>query len=68
LWCLRTYQGTPALYRSSRENGGWSAPELVVSTFAGEPTLDAQGNLYFVHHYYKDNVMLEADLYVAHKK
>ena len=68
LWFTRTYQGTPAIYRSLREDGSWSAPELVVSTFAGEPTLDAQGNLYFVHHYYKDNVMLEADLYVAYKQ
>ena len=42
--------------------------ELIVSRFAGEPTLDAQGHLYFVHHYYDDGVMLEVDIYVAHRR
>jgi hypothetical protein len=36
-----------------------------VDHFAGEPTLDAQGNLYFVHHFYRDGVMIEADIYTA---
>jgi hypothetical protein len=40
----------------------------MVSSFAGEPTLDAQGNLYFVHHFYSGGVMLEADIYVAYRK
>jgi len=48
--------------------GEWQVPELIISQFAGEPTLDRDGNLYFVHHYYKDNVMLEADIYVAERK
>ena len=30
--------------------------------------MDAQGNLYFVHHFYEDGVMLDADIYVAYKK
>jgi len=30
--------------------------------------LDDAGNLYFVHHYYENNVGIEADIYVAHKK
>jgi len=68
LWFTRTYQGTPAVFRSSRDNGGWSEPVLVVSQFAGEPTLDANGNLYFVHHYYEEGVMIEADIYVAYRK
>jgi hypothetical protein len=68
LWFLRTYLGTPALFRSFRTEQGWTEPELIMSQFAGEPTLDNQGNLYFVHHYYKDSVMLEADIYVAYKK
>ncbi len=68
LWFNRQVNGTPALFRSKRMNGGWQKPELIVSQFAGEPTLDNQGNLYFVHHYYRDSIMLEADIYVAYKK
>lgn len=68
LWFNRTYKGTPALYRSIRINGEWEQPELMISQFAGEPTLDQFGNLYFVHHYYRDGEMIEADIYVAYKK
>ncbi|VVC04745.1 WD40-like Beta Propeller Repeat protein [Candidatus Burarchaeum australiense] len=68
LWFLRTYMGSPAVYRSKRIDGAWQEPELMVSQFAGEPTLDAEGNLYFVHHFYKDGKMLEADIYFAKKK
>jgi hypothetical protein len=41
---------------------------LIISQFAGEPTLDSQGNIYFVHHFYKDGEMIEADIYIAHRK
>jgi rhamnogalacturonyl hydrolase YesR len=68
LWFTRTYMGTPAVLRSLKVNGIWSEPEMIVSQFAGEPTLDDEGNLYFVHHYYEDNVMIEADIYVAYRK
>jgi hypothetical protein len=69
LWFTRTYLGSPAIYRSKKDNQeNWQTPELIISQFAGEPTLDKEGNLYFVHHYYKDNKMLEADIYVAYKK
>jgi len=73
LWFLRTYQGSPAIFRSRRigqTNGvdDWSAPELIISQFAGEPSLDNAGNLYFVHHFYNNSKMIEADIYVAHKK
>jgi hypothetical protein len=68
LWFLRTYLGSPALFRSKKVNDTWSKPELIISQFAGEPTLDNQGNLYFVHHYYKNSTMLEADIYYAKKK
>ncbi|MEW6036274.1 MAG: hypothetical protein AB1529_06685 [Candidatus Micrarchaeota archaeon] len=67
LWFTRFYQGSPAIYRSMQANGSWAEPELIVSQFAGEPTLDNAGNLYFTHHYYKDGKMLEADIYVAYK-
>ncbi|OIO52727.1 MAG: hypothetical protein AUJ19_00405 [Parcubacteria group bacterium CG1_02_58_44] len=69
LWFLRTYLGTPAIFRSRRgPDGEWKEPEMIVSRFAGEPTLDRDGNLYFVHHYYRDGVMLEADIYMAKRK
>jgi hypothetical protein len=68
LWFNRTYLGTPAVFRSKKVNGQWQPPEMIVSQFAGEPTLDSAGNLYFVHHYYRDNVMLEADIYFAARK
>ena len=68
MWFTRVYMGTPAVFRSYRVNGIWQEPELIVSQFAGEPTLDEAGNLYFVHHYYENGVMIEADIYVAYKK
>jgi hypothetical protein len=68
LWFTRTYLGSPAVYRSIRKDNGWQTPELVISSFAGEPTMDRFGNLYFVHHYYQDGVMIEADIYVCYRK
>jgi hypothetical protein len=68
LWFTRFYQGTPAIMRSLKMAGKWGEPELIVSQFAGEPTLDDVGNLFFVHHFYEDDVMIEADIYVAYRK
>ena len=68
LWFTRTYQGTPAIFRSLLKNGEWQERELIVSQFAGEPTLDDAGNLYFTHHIYENSVMIEADIYVVYKK
>ena len=68
LWFTRTYQGTPALFRSMKSIDGWQSPELIMSSFAGEPTLDSEGNLYFTHHYFEDGIMIEADIYVAKRK
>lgn len=68
LWFTRTYMGTPGIFRSVKAGDVWSAPELIVSQLAGEPTLDDAGNLYFVHHYYEEGVMIEADIYLARKK
>ncbi len=67
LWFTRTYEGTPAIFRSRKLAGEWQEPELIVSRFAGEPTLDSEGNLYFVHHFYHNAVMLEVDIYVAYR-
>ena len=68
LWFCRTYMGTPAIFRSIKLNGEWQEPELIISQFAGEPNLDNEGNVYFVHHFFENDVMIEADIYVAYKK
>jgi hypothetical protein len=65
LWFTRTFMGSPAIYHSKLFNGSWGPPELIISQFAGEPSIDSEGNIYFVHHYYRSNTMLEADIYVA---
>lgn len=64
LWFYRNH----SIWRSKKVNGQWQPPELILSSLAGEPTLDAEGNLYFTHHFYKDNKMIEADIYVAFRK
>lgn len=64
LWITRTW----GIWRSKKVNGEWQTAELIVSPLAGEPSLDSEGNLYFVHHYYVDGKMIEADIYVAYKK
>lgn len=59
----------PAVFRSLRTEAGWGTPEEIVSSFAGEPTLDEAGNLYFVHHFFTaDMAMIEADIYIARKR
>ena len=69
LWFTRTHMGTPAVYRSIKLNDVWQEPQLIISQFAGEPTLDNEGNLYFVHHFFNNaSEMVEADIYVAYKK
>jgi hypothetical protein len=68
LWFTRFYMGSPAIFRSKKINGAWQEPELIISQFAGESSIDNEGNIYFTHHFYKDGVMLEADIYVAYRK
>lgn len=68
LWFTRTLNGTPSIWRSERNGSGWGEPELIISQFAGEPSLDPQGDIYFVHHFYRDGKMIEADIYVAKRK
>jgi hypothetical protein len=68
LWFTRTYMGSPAIFRSKRINGEWQEPEMIISWFAGESSIDNEGNIYFTHHFFKDGVMLEADIYVAYRK
>lgn len=59
----------PELWRSVN-SGGWQAPEKVVGSFAGESTFDADGNLYFTHHFWDDatSSIIEADIYVCARK
>jgi hypothetical protein len=64
LWFYRNY----GIWRSKKVNGEWQAAELIVSPLAGEPSIDGAGNLYFTHHFYADDRMIEADIYVAYKK
>ncbi len=68
LWFTRTYKGSPAIFRSKKINNLWQKPELMFSQFAGESSIDNDGNVYFTHHFYKDGVVLEADIYIAHRK
>ncbi len=60
----------PSVFRSIKQaDGSWGQAEEIVSQFAGEPTIDPEGNVYFVHHYFDAQMnMLEADIYVARKK
>ncbi len=67
LWFTRTWEGTPAIFRSINNGVDWQEPELIVSSFAGEPSLDIAENLYFTHHFYRNGEMIEADIYVAYR-
>ncbi len=60
--------GVTGIYEHKLVDGDWQQPELIVSQFAGESSVDNEGNIYFTHHFYKDGVMLEADIYVIYKK
>jgi len=64
LWLNRNW----GIWRSKKADGAWQAAELIVSPLAGEASLDSDGNLYFVHHFYVDGKMIEADIYVAYRK
>ena len=64
LWFTRNH----GVWRSRRMNGEWQEAEQIVSSLAGEPSIDDAGNVYFVHHFYKNDVMIEADIYVAYRK
>ncbi len=64
LWISRDY----GIWRSKKVNGTWTEPEKIVSPLAGEASIDNEGNVYFTHHFYDNDVMLEADIYVIRKK
>ncbi len=64
LWFSKSY----GVWRSKRIGGKWQDPELMFSPLCGEPSVDAFGNVYFTHHFFDGDVMIEADIYVAFKK
>jgi hypothetical protein len=64
LWFYRDY----ATWRSLWREEAWQAPEKMFSPLAGEPTIDAAGNVYLVHHFFEGERMLEADIYLAQRK
>ena len=66
LWFTRG-PGAPELWRSKRVSGERAEPERMFAPFAGEISMNNAGNLYFTHHFYEDDVMLEADIYVAQR-
>ncbi len=64
LWFSKDY----GVWRSKKVNGEWTESERIFFPLAGEPSVDKDGNVFFTHHFYKNDVMLEADIYVAYKK
>jgi len=64
LWISRDY----GLWKSKRANSKWTEPELMISPLAGEASIDSQGNVYFTHHFFEGDRMIEADIYVAERK
>lgn len=64
LWLSKDY----GVWRAKRVDGKWSELEKMFSPLAGEPSIDAIGNVYFTHHFYKNDTMIEADIYVAERE
>jgi hypothetical protein len=71
-WTGVSRQGRPgpAVWRSRLVDGAWDEAEEILASFAGEPTLDDEGNVVFVHHYFTEGPgdMIEADLYLARRR
>jgi hypothetical protein len=73
LWFTRSvsdlgYPGT-SIYRTVRTARGWSEPEEMVSSYAGDAAMDPDGSLYFTHHYVDEaGEIIEADIYVCHRQ
>ena len=64
LWFSKDY----AVWRSLKINGEWQNPEKMFSPLAGEPSVDNSGNVYFTHHFFVNDTIVSADIYVAYKK
>jgi len=59
-----------SLFRCRRNpDGSWARPEEIISGFAAEPSIDGEGNIYFIHPYLdENNRLIEMDIYVAYRK
>jgi len=64
LWITRDY----GIWQSVKVDGKWQSPELIVSTLAAEASIDQDGNVYFTHHYFIQDQMIEADIYVINRR
>jgi hypothetical protein len=64
LWITKNY----GIWRSKLVDGVWGVPEEIVGSLAGEATIDSAGNIYFTHHYFENDLMIEADIYVIYRK
>ena len=64
MWFCRDY----GVWRSVKVDGEWQTPVEMFYPLAGEPSLDKDGNVYFTHHFFNGDTMLEADIYVAYRK
>jgi hypothetical protein len=64
LWITRNY----SIWRSKKVDGEWTEPEEIVSNLAGEAAIDSAGNVYFTHHYFEGDTMIEADIYLIERK
>ena len=58
LWFTRSF----SIWRSEKVDGEWGPTEQVETTLAGEPSLNSLGNLSFVHHFYKENQVIKANI------
>jgi predicted transcriptional regulator len=68
LWFTRICKGIPAIFRSVRSGEIWGDPELVISQFASQPSLDNDGNIYFTHQFCDSSMkVIETDIYVARR-
>jgi hypothetical protein len=64
LWITKNY----GIWRSQLVDGVWQTPVEIVGSLAGEATIDMDGNVYFTHHYFEGDYMIEADIYVIYRK
>ena len=64
LWITKNY----GIWRSKKVDGVWGIPEEIVGSLAGEATVDSAGNVYFTHHYFENDKMIEADIYLIRRK
>ncbi len=61
--------GGPAIFRSLKQDDGWSEPAVIISGFVGEPSLTADKQfLYFVHIIRKGGKLIDAEIMFSKHK